>query len=454
MTAPTVAPPVDPSTWEDYLNTVCDSPQALQKALEDTSDKGFKAKINAYLKADNKVMTDLRSQVEEQAQLAVHAMLENFELPKAAKVDIAENARRQRYAKDGQYYSTEARGHALDGEFTNVADFAQHAIAYLRQEPSAIKRFTEMKNYSEVIPSEGGVLVPEEMRSDILTRSLETALVRPRAVVVPMPSGKLRYPAVDFTTEVGEFYGGITGAWVDAGETIPASSGSFASILLDANKLALRATTPNELLRHAPAFLAWLNSALPAACGGFEDIALIKGNGVGRPLGQLHPNNPSLITVSKELGQSAGITWPNVLSMVSRMLPENLLRADWVIDMSALPEIMTMALPVGTGGSAVMAVNAAVSGPQTLFGRPITWSRRTPGVLGTQGDISLTDFSTYLIGDTMAMRLEASSHELFSSDQTVFRLVEELDGRPQFLSSLAPENGGPTLSATVQLETR
>jgi HK97 family phage major capsid protein len=162
-----------------------------------------------------------------------------------------------------------------------------------------------------------------------------------------------------------------------------------------------------------------------------------------------------LITVNKEVSQPAAtITWINILDMAARMLPEDFESAEWDVTLDALREVMTMALAVGTGGSAVMAVDASQAGPRTLFSRPIRWTRKTPGLLGTKGDISLVNWGNYVIGDTQAMALESSIHEKFSSDRTTFRNILRGDGQPGMLSALTPENNGPTLSAYVQLETR
>jgi HK97 family phage major capsid protein len=90
----------------------------------------------------------------------------------------------------------------------------------------------------------------------------------------------------------------------------------------------------------------------------------------------------------------------------------------------------------------------------SMLGIPIRWTRKAPAVLGTQGDISLVDWSKYVIGDTMTMTLDTSEHSAFTSDKTDFRIIERLDGQPGLLSPLTPENNGPTLSAFVQLETR
>jgi HK97 family phage major capsid protein len=446
----TTAAPAKPDQWEEYVNSL-DTPEKAQAAFEDGS---WREKFLAYGKSEHPDMVELRAQMAEQHQQAMADMYQRNGHDGPAKIDLAAAARR---GKDPlNYYVKDAPGAHLDGKFSNAGEAFLTTLSEVGVKALAgYQKPDSMKNYSTHDPASGGFLVPEEVRSDILTRSLEVSVVRPQAQVVPMPGGRLKWPANDFTTEVGEVYGGIYATWVAEGEEIPASEGKFAMLQLDANKLAARARVPNELLRSAPAFAAWLTRNMPLAVGHSGDLGYMKGDGVGKPLGGLHADNPALITVSKESGQTADtITWINILAMVSRMLPENLANAEWDVTLDALTELMTMALPVGTGGSAVFAVNAREGTPPSLFGRPIRWTRKTPGVLGDKGDISLVDWSTYVIGDTQSMALESSAHEQFSSDITVFRAIERGDGQPGMLSALTPENGGPTLSAYVQLEAR
>lgn len=451
------APPTTPVEWEEYLNGL-DTPEAFQSAFADGS---FQASVKAYVGAQNSVMEDLRNQSNEQIQLVLHDMLKANGMDTGSasnRLDLVARARATHH-DNLVLNNPHAAGAALNGLFANPGEAFQAAITGGRFLPASdenARKLQDLKNYSEKVPSEGGILVPEEWRSDIMTRSLENAIMRPRATVIPMPTGKMKFPANDMSTEVGEVFGGMVFSWMDEGGTIPISDAMFAAIALEANKLGGGALVPNELLRDAPAFTVWLRDKLPLGIGHFEDLGYLKGNGVKKPLGILHPDNPALITVGKEVGQTSGITWVNVLTMLSRLLPESYNRAVWIIDISALPEIYTMALPVGTGGSAVMMGEGGGTGrlPQTLLGLPIIWTRKTPAILGNKGDISLVDPSEYLIGDTMDMRVDTSEHVAFWTDKTGFRVLLRTDGQPSQLATLTPENGGPTLSSYVQLESR
>lgn len=459
-----LANPSTPKEWEEYVNGF-DTPEAFFAAFKDGS---FTTALNAYKSASNGVMDDIKAQVKEQTQIALADMLKrngqaSDPLDVKNRIELVEAARK-RATLNRALYSDKAPGAGLNGQFDNVGSFLQAAIANPnRLNGEALDKHRFLAEYSEKVPSEGGFLVPEEFRSDILSVALEASIVRPRATVVPMNTGKLKYPAVDFTTEVGEVLGGIIMYWMDEGGTIPDTDAAFAALELIAHKLGGAAVVPNELVRDVAAFATWIMTNLPKAVAHFEDVGFLKGNGVKKPLGALHADNPALITASKEVGQPAAtITWNNVLAMFARLLPESYDQAVWTVTPDAIPELYTMAIPVGTGGSAVMVGNAesnrtaagAVSPAGTLLGLPIKFTRKAPAVLGTKGDISLVDYSTYLIGDTQDMRIDSSEHVKFLQDKTAFKVIERVDGQPQLLSTLTPENGGPTLSAYVQLETR
>jgi len=456
------ADPTTPAEWEEYVNTVLTSPEDAARAINSGE---FTTKLTAYMDAykasTNKTMADLKGQLTEQVTASVLELFKRNGTEPTGRLDLApanERALRAGTARNG-----EAIGVHTEKIWKSATQMLQDVLAVGTPRQSAESRarmdqYTEFVNaYSQAVPSEGGFLVPEQVRSDIMTRALEAAVVRPQAIVVPMPGSKFRWPAVDFTTEVGEVFGGIAMSWLDEGQSIPATSGTFATVDLNAHKLGGYASVPNEILRHAPALDQWIRTAMPAAVTHFEDLGFMSGDGAKKPLGGLHAANPALIVASAESGQTADtITWQNILDMFSRLLPESYGSAEWDITPDALPQIMTMALPVGTGGSAVMIGEGSGPSklPMTMLGIPIRWTRKTPAVLGDQGDISLNDWSKYIVGDTMAMQLATSEHSSFRTDKTDFRIIEEVDGQPGLLAALTPQNNGPTLSAFIQLATR
>ena len=52
------------------------------------------------------------------------------------------------------------------------------------------------------------------------------------------------------------------------------------------------------------------------------------------------------------------------------------------------------------------------------------------------------------------IRAESSAHAQFTTDQTVYRIIERVDGRPWLQSAITPNQGSNTLSPFVTLQTR
>ena len=320
-------------------------------------------------------------------------------------------------------------------------------------------RLARLTAYSEQVPGEGGFLVPETLRSELLQMSLEKSVVRPRARVVPMESQRVPFPKIDSTTNVGSVYGGITAYWVEESADLPESQASFGRAVLDAKKLITYAEAPNELVRDWSAFGTFIGGVMPEAMAFFEDLAFMGGNGVGMPTGVLNTTNTVNVAVAAEGGQNPNtIVWQNVLKMFARMLPQSLSTAVWIATIDSFPELATMALSVGTGGGPVWLGGPNASGadtpPVTILGRPVIFTEKTPAALGGQGDLSFVDLSYYLIGDRQQMTAESSEHYKFKNDRTSYRITQRVDGRPWLDSPITPANNGPTLSPVVQLATR
>lgn len=306
-------------------------------------------------------------------------------------------------------------------------------------------------------PGAGGFLVPEIMRSDLLQLALEESIVRSRATVIPMSTLRVPIPSVDDTSHVSSLFGGVVYYWTEESASLVESQATFGRVVLDAKKLTGFFKVPNELLNDAPAFSGWFDTRIPAGLAWAEDVAFMTETGVGTPQGFI--NSPASVQVSAESNQSSGtIVWENIVKMYSRMLPSSLKNAVWIAAIDTFPQLATMALSVGTGGGPVWIGGANQPGsdtpPITILGRPVIFTEKAPA-LGTTGDINFVDLSYYLIGDRQALAVASSDQYAFQNDQTAYRLIERVDGRPWLQSALTPHNGSSnTLSAFVQLASR
>lgn len=443
-----------------------DSPAAIEEMLGDSSrmqqifkDKGaFGELISKYARTVLDKDQEIATQVREETSRVLANWLRDNEAEGIGRVNldpaqpVASLARQK-----GGLHNPRAMGAKIDKEFDNSSEYFK-AIWHNSQRDAADQaKISRVRNaFSSTVPSEGGFLIPETLRSEMLSVALETSIVRPRARVIPMETLRVPFPAIDSTSNVSTVFGGVVGYWTEEGAALTESAASFGRVVLDAKKLTAYTTVPNELLSDSLiSFQTFIDTIFPEALAWYEDIAFLKGGGVGEPLGALDGNNTAIVAVSKESGQTAAtIVWENIVKMYARMLPGSLDRAVWLVSPDTFPELATMALSVGTGGSAIWLNSGSEGPPMTILGRPVIVSEKAPALLGSQGDISFIDFGFYLVGDRQVMSAMSSPHFKFGNDLTAYRIIERVDGRPWLQTAITPQNNGPTLSPFVQLAVR
>lgn len=370
----------------------------------------------------------------------------------------------------GAVYNKWSPGAALEREvpaaerFTSVGEICQAikeearptATPNRRALLAKLERVRSFQNsFGSEDPGAGGFLIPEEMRSQLLQLEIEDTLVRQRATVIPMSTLRVPIPTVDDTSHVSSVFGGVTFYWAEESSSLPESQATFGKVVLDAKKLVGFFKVPNELLADAPAFGAWFDTRVPQGLAFSEDIAFLTETGTGTPEGVI--GSPGYVSTGGNSGSRANsnqIAWSDLVSIYSRMLPQSQNKAVWVASLDTFPQLaqLTLSTPgIWMGG--YNATPAADAPPITIMGRPVYFTEKVPK-LGSVGDISLIDFSYYLIGDRQSVAVSASEHFAFQNDQTAYRIIERVDGRPWLQTALTPHNNSSnTLSAYVGLTT-
>jgi len=469
----TMVLPTRAEELEDFLG----DPAKVRAMLSEPGK--FKEFIKLYARTQLEKDDDLQRQIKEQVQIGLADFMRSngdgrdlgARLNFANQTLLGSPGETTRVSTGkGAVYNRKSWGAKLEAEqaqedrFMDSSEFFQSVwpkFETLRNaEDLARKRASALRiqnSFGSEVPADGGFLIPEVLRSQILSIALESAVVRPRAQVIPMDSLRVPIPMIDVTSHVSSIFGGIVCYWTEEAASLVESQATFGRVVLDAKKLTGYAEVPNELLADAPAFSSFFDTIFPRAIAWYEDIAFMTGTGVGEPLGFV--NCPASVQVTKETNQaSATIVWENIVKMFARMLPTALGNAVWVCSIDTFPELATMALSVGTGGGPVWMGNytnpGAATPPVTILGRPVYFTEKTP-VLGTTGDINFVDFSYYLVGDRQMMQAASSEHYRFQNDKTAFRVIERLDGRPWIQSAITPHNNASaTLSPFVQLASR
>ena len=306
---------------------------------------------------------------------------------------------------------------------------------------------TRATGMGESIPSEGGFLVQTDFASEILKKTYDTSVIFNRARKIPISgnSNGLKINYVDETSRAdGSRWGGILLYWLEEAGTKTASKPKFGQIALSLKKIAGICYATDELLQDSSALGGIVTQGFAEELGFKLDDAMINGTGAGQPLGIL--NAPCLVTVAAETGQT-GLTviWENIMKMYAQFWSRSYANGVWYINQSVLTQLMSMTIPVGTGGIPVwMPANLAQGRPNsTLMGMPVIAVEQC-STLGTVGDIILADMTQFVCITKGGLQSAQSMHVRFIYDEQVFRFVYRVDGQPIWSASLTPYKDAST----------
>ena len=309
---------------------------------------------------------------------------------------------------------------------------------------------------SERVGSEGGFLVPEVLRSQVLFYMATAAAVRPQAMVLPMSSQRLPVPILDNPSQSGgtQALGGLTFSFTEEGAAISNSTPGFGRVVLEARKLAALMTVPNELADDgAGAFGDFLARVIAKGYGWTEDDFFIGTNGTGVGCPQSLINAPCAVAVTRS-GGAGKVILQDIATMFKALHPAAKMsgftpgytNVRWLLSSSAMDQILELYLAIGTPANQAVAPSdwfQAGDGDRTgpsMLGLPVTVTDHQPAV-GSTGDVVLADLSQYLIGDRQVMTVERARESLFANDQSYFRVRALVDGRYWVQSSTTTETG-------------
>jgi len=306
-----------------------------------------------------------------------------------------------------------------------------------------------LKALSEGTDSAGGFLVPEEFLPRLLMDTLERAVIRPYATVIPMATDTLLIPKLADVThsESGGVCGGVIAYWTEEAGTKLPSQPTFGRVKLTAHELIGFTYASDQLLADsAIALEALLVKLFGGAIAWYEDEAFIDGSGVGEPLGFM--NSGALISVARAAAGNT-ISMTDLGNLLARLYPNSLYGPNtvWIANPSILPQLM--ALATTSVNWVALDQGATKKNPTRLFGMPLVFTEKAQA-LGTSGDIALCDLSYYLIGDRSGLRVDVSKEYRFVTDETTWRFVKRVDGQPWVDSEMTPKHGS-TLSPFVVL---
>jgi HK97 family phage major capsid protein len=361
------------------------------------------------------------------------------------------------YSALAALYDRDAPGAPLSGKQGTLGEFVQSIYRAGNKTGPAIVNAA----MSERIPAEGGALVGEELRSEIALHALESAIIRPRATVIPMREQASRVPVLEEgSNAAGSVFGGLNFTWTEESAALSSSVASFGLDVLRAKKLVSYMVCPNELFEDANKLGTFLQDVIPAGISFAEDAALIAGTGSlggttlggGQPTGILSAG--CQIQVTRQT--SSEVTVQDVYKMVTRMLPKSMSNFIWLGSPDVLAQLLQVSLNVGSAASGIVPPPLwldfdPVQGCWTLLKRPF-YATEHVSALGTTGDLVAVDPKFVVIGDYQQMEIEVASQGAdFVYDESQIRVRSRLDGHVWLAQPVTPANSSATVSPVVIL---
>jgi HK97 family phage major capsid protein len=308
---------------------------------------------------------------------------------------------------------------------------------------------------SERVPAEGGFLVPERLRQQVLSYML-TGIMWPRSTVVPMDSERVPIPVLDNPSQASsnQALGGLQFNLVQEGAAFPATVPDFGRVVLEAWKFgAYMTTVPNELIRDSAPFGDFLSRVIAQGWSwNLDDYCINTGSGTGQP--QALVNAPGAYAVSRNT--SSKVLHVDIVGMLKGLHPASKTTATWLLSESAFDFLLELYETVGSAPSGQDIAPPGTlkfnydSGSWELLGLPAVVNDHQPSV-GSVGDVMLCDLGLFLIGDRQELTVEVSPlGGGFISDTSNIRVKVRADGRfwPQTAPTLTT---GQQVSALVVL---
>jgi HK97 family phage major capsid protein len=352
-------------------------------------------------------------------------------------------------------YRPDAPGAVLDDH-----EWAESWKAYLGalSDPRSGARQVIANAWSERVPGEGGFLVPEQLRAQVAAY-VTPAVVRPRAMVLPMGSLRLGLPLLDNPSQASSagVMGGLTFSFTEEGAAIPSSTPALGRLALEARKLAALFTAPNELTADAAGAMGdFLSRVIALGVAWTEDDYFIgtAGTGAGCPQSIINAGCAKLVTRTNS-GDAPVLA--DIAAMVSALhaaalaagLTPGITDVGWLMSTSVFTGLLELYYNVGGSTAPTDITPVAVPdwlslgdghevGP-SMMGLPMFVNDHQPAA-GTQGDLALADIRNYVIGDRLALTVEsAAKGSGFITDVSQFRVKTRVDGRYWIQTSTTTE---------------
>jgi len=347
-----------------------------------------------------------------------------------------------------------------DKPFASMGDFLQ-SVAGAASAPFTggqvdPRLYAAASGASTGVPEDGGFLVRTDWSTALLEAAMTESVLAPmcRSINIGADSDGVELPYIKETSRAnGSRFGGVQVYWKGEADTVTATKPELGEMEIRLQELMGIAYGTGRLLKDATALESIFTTAFTSEFGFKLDDAIVRGTGVGQPLGYVTATTVR-VQQAKEVNQAADtVISENISNMWSRMPARSKARSVWLINSEINPQLDRLYIAAGTGGLEPRVVTYNDAGVMRIKGRPVVEIEQA-SALGDEGDISLVDMNEYLLIRKGGIEAAQSMHVRFLYDEQTFRWIYRINGRPAWHSALTPYKGSATQSPFVTLAGR
>lgn len=295
----------------------------------------------------------------------------------------------------------------------------------------------------------GGFATPQILYAGILDALRMKSFAYANSWIIPMGDGQgntLELSMWDsFDQSSGARIAGLKGVWLAEDQAASEQEAVLRLLKIGVHKNAVYGSHTREFGADSIISAQRIANALAVAIAASIDLAIVRGSGIApTPLGVL--NDPALIQVVRTTANT--VEYDDLATMVSRLHPECMPTAIWVVSPSALRALLLME----DGSNSIIWMPGQIAGarPQSIMGLPVYVSD-VASALGDAADVLLLDLSKYAIVQRGQLIFETSSSVHWTRDRIAFRSIQRVGGHGLWPEPIQPMHGGETLSPFVIL---
>lgn len=405
---------------------------ALLRSYEEkarTSHGEAKTMMDA-LADDNSDMTEEKS-----AEIDKH--LDDYEkwMKKANTVKRAIDAEKELNSPQRNHPHADEGKAELDAEGNEIPkaqlEYVKSFDAYMRTKESHLSEI-EIKTLSSQSDPDGGYIVIEDFRKQIIQKLRDRVQIRQRATTLSTNSASIGFPAFDYDGTISE---------IAENEQFPEEN--LANLLGKENFVPHKSgrifRVPSELMEDAEFDIVnLLTDHFATRFGEVEEEQFLNGNGVTQALGLLNAGLPTTDFETSASNDPTGddiVGIPYEIRAVYRAKAVYMMHRNFVKKVRKLKEGMLNSSDVATFTTGQYLWQPALSAgePATLNGFPLLESEFMPdGTSTTTGDpyIFFGDLSHYWVVDRKGMVIKRLDEKYAEFDQIGYRLRKRMDAAP------------------------